>query len=360
MIILYWCFFYTFILPWPGEALALAALVAMSSQSDAEVVADESAAIVPACDGRAASKSSNKKVKLDPDASVPCWLCTRDVAPGDVALMHGHSLHGHCKNGMRSHNRLVRALGAEAAKQDAERMDKDPEKWKAAVLPLAVVGERPRALLAHHRDLLQEEWFNESAENKQYILLTKARFIGYMKQWEGYNTDSGSESFARRLDDNSSVEPNSDDEDRVKVRGNDTLTASKGMRSTITADGRRSRRNGRRHEAASSSRHRRVSASEVGNRSGRRAGESMSNTLGDRRRPRSRPDFGRKDCADPPRERAKSEPLLVSPKGSPRKAESTRSSAAGSRRPNRTVPHVRSRVNDKSSNAAGSRSRTPK
>ena len=60
--------------------------------------------------------------------------------------------------------------------------------------------------------------------------MTKSRFIQFQKQNEGYNTDSASDSFHRRLDEASTDNADSDEgKPQVYVRGNTAMELRRGV-----------------------------------------------------------------------------------------------------------------------------------
>lgn len=139
-------------------------------------------------------------------------------------------------NGVRCHQRLLRAQ--EEKGKDDRLLNNQAADWKARVLPLVCgrPGERQYgARQAARQRIVQQETFVEEAEIEDDLLLTKPRFTAYMRFWEGYGTDSASESFERRAE----ISEHEDDRGwpAVRVKDNPRVRAARGRRASTRAGG---------------------------------------------------------------------------------------------------------------------------
>ena len=185
-----------------------------------------------------------------------CFLCEQ---PGATASFRGLNLHPNCKNAVRCHYRLLDGVD-ERADEDALAIS-DPEAWRQNLQDLVTAdGEsRKRATVRQH--LQNRMHFSQSSEDEGGVVMPKGNFIHHMKMTKGYGSESGSESFDRRLDEASTEFWDSDEgEARVKVKEWQRLVTRMGVASTGFGGGSNRRRTGsgggggsgpRRHRARS-------------------------------------------------------------------------------------------------------------
>lgn len=199
-------------------------------------------AVVPFGGSSTSKRSKQRQAEL-----LQCFLC-EDA--GATCKYRGLDFHNHCQNATRAHYRLLvdkddRVVEDELALNDAKA-------WRSKILPLVVApGEaRARATISQHKkDHI--EAFVERSSDKGDLLLTKTRFIKWMEFNEGYNSESASESFDRRVDGSVSEHYNSDDEPRARVKDNERLVVRRGSRTTTNSRLRSSGHGARRGSAAS-------------------------------------------------------------------------------------------------------------
>ena len=86
----------------------------------------------------------------------------------------------------------------------------------------APLGPMPESL--QRGAIIKRTGYNDQAQIDDDILLPKLPFCAHMKFWEGYNTDSASESFDRRLDKS---ESDHEDEGEEVCEGEGLPAASK-------------------------------------------------------------------------------------------------------------------------------------
>ena len=151
-------------------------------------------AIVPA-DARGRSRSSRPDPNAGGDAGAVSFLCGEAVATAKIFKYQTMTLHPQCALACRAHWRI---LDPKDRKIDQKFRETNPEEWKAPVLGLVTKGGEKRSIKGHRDKLVHLAGFHETSSNKEQVLLTKRRFKQFMKFWEGYESDSGSESWERR------------------------------------------------------------------------------------------------------------------------------------------------------------------
>ena len=84
---------------------------------------------------------------------------------------------------------------------DKQLLENDEEEWKSVVRGLVAENElrSEAARRAARAQIKNRETYIDSGQVEDDLLLTKRRFISYMGVWEGYGSDTASESFERRL-----------------------------------------------------------------------------------------------------------------------------------------------------------------
>ena len=184
--------------------------------------------------GRAAA-ASVKKNALRQDVACGgelCGLC--DTGGFLPKRWRGLFLHPECWNGIRCHLRLLTKPAAKEA--DKKFMAKDMEKRKKMVLRLVVTDHtvRDHSLVKNHRENIKQATFTKEAEVSDMLYLSKRRFAAYMKFWEGYGSDSASESWDRRHAETDSNHSDSDGNKRVRVKDNTKVRTEVGRRESKT------------------------------------------------------------------------------------------------------------------------------
>ena len=113
-------------------------------------------------------------------------------------MWHSLALHKPCALACRCHWRLLDS--SEAKELDHAFMEQHPADWKANILPLVSTdGKRDKACVKGHlANLTHIKRFTETSEKSGKRLLTKTRFKKFMTFWEGYGSESGSDSFMIR------------------------------------------------------------------------------------------------------------------------------------------------------------------
>ena len=134
--------------------------MAQVDETDADIVGEDEA--VSGAGGAIAAFSPKKRKQA---GAVPCCgLC--GLQGCCTKKWRGMDLHPPCWNGVRSHNRLL--VTPEMKKRDLDLLSREPEKWKAQVLPLVVVGDAARDSMVRlqAKEQLRQETFDERAEEK--------------------------------------------------------------------------------------------------------------------------------------------------------------------------------------------------
>ena len=185
-------------------------------------------AIVPA-DARGRSRSSRPDPNAGGDAGAVCFLCGEAVATAKIFKYQTMTLHPQCALACRAHWRI---LDPKDRKIDQKFRETNPEEWKAPVLGLVTKGGAKRSIKGHRDKLVHLTGFRETSSNKEQVLLTKRRFKQFMKFWEGYESDSGSESWERRYAASEASHRDSEDERQVRTRGSSTITNRTGRLTT--------------------------------------------------------------------------------------------------------------------------------
>lgn len=160
-----------------------------------------------------------------------CFLCCASIEAGE----EGHWRHFHlhksgCLSALRCHNSLLRGSSQAARDADAARFESNPEAWKRNVLRLMppASGNRNATLLRTYGGELES--FAEDYTQSGHLLLPKNRFKAYHKFWDSWNSDSASDEFERRLEEQSSDYANSDGEAQVFTKENSSVRTRQGVR----------------------------------------------------------------------------------------------------------------------------------
>ena len=198
----------------------------------------DSVSVVAACSGRRRHAGSARGSDGGGDDShvCNCWLCG---GPGPVTKTWlGRVLDLPCWNAIRCHNRLLPDAAAKAA--DRLRMLHYTEEWKTSVLPLRRSYDgggftRAEARAVAKGAIIKSIGYNDQAEIADDILLPKRAFCSYMRLWEGYNTESASESFDGRLGKSESDHEDEGGRKCVRVKDYQRLRKQSGRRGETTA-----------------------------------------------------------------------------------------------------------------------------
>ena len=193
----------------------------------------------PAAVGRTASCGSGRARTPISTSQVVCFLCQDPSDNSTLFMYRGHSFHKICKKAAECHIRQLKLFGGGGAKArqiDSRLQADDPDAWREMVWPLMmdqVGAARPGEVLEQHMATLIRHGYTDNATIDGWEFMTKPRFVNFHKREEGYNTDSASESFERRLEDSESEHCVTDEptKPQVRVRRNKTLESRKG---TIT------------------------------------------------------------------------------------------------------------------------------
>ena len=125
-------------------------------------------------------------------------------------------------------------------------MAEAPADWRELVTPLIMPEAgtpRQASVMAAHSEALNRFSYIDTSTVSGIVILTKARFISWQRNNEGYGTDSASESFERRLEEASSEHLCSeDDQPQVKVRENTRVECRRGTVTESRPKGRNSTR----------------------------------------------------------------------------------------------------------------------
>lgn len=162
-----------------------------------------------------------------------CWLCEEEEGEC-IKVWRQHPLHMKCFNAIRCHQRLLHTT--EEKEQDKDLFVIDPAGWKAGVLGLVVDKPGSRDLGArqlHRAEIAERTSYQDKSQILDDLLLTKARFKSYTKFWDGYNSDSASESWERRHDETDSDHENHRGEAQVRVQDNSRLRDQTGRRTSL-------------------------------------------------------------------------------------------------------------------------------
>ena len=181
--------------------------------------------------------SGSKKAKDAADAELECFLCEQ---AGDLDKeFRTEVVHSCCLNAIRCHLRMLKTVENKA---DDHLLFKDklPE-WRAMILPLVVVGDahRTRKMVARHAAGVETKLFREEASEQSFVYLTKRRFKTFHKFWDGYGSESASESFDRRHDETDSDYADEKGETCVKVAESAKSTSRTGRKLTTRSGSRR-------------------------------------------------------------------------------------------------------------------------
>ena len=179
-------------------------------------------------DGGEEPRSSRKRKAASSAAKTCCDLCKE---PGVTPKKwRGMLFDQRCWNAIRAHQRLLKT--PEAKQADQRLLSEDPEAWRQRVLPLAALGDgdsRYIARKAAKKTIFEDEvTFKETSEINTDLMLNKNRFKAYMRFWENYGDESGSDSFQARLNESDSSHLDSDNEPRVRVKDNTRLQSKEG------------------------------------------------------------------------------------------------------------------------------------
>lgn len=168
----------------------------------------EREAMVPGTPGAAKTPKTSKRPRGgQDDREMPVeglcdvCLCVTDGEAGNKQW-RGLEVHAHCYNGIRCYQRMCKTK--KAKEEELRRFTVDRASWRSEVLPLVVKPGGVRSV--HVRESARAAIVQESAEVSGEItitdslFLTKSRFRGYMKQWEGWNSDECSSEFEKEYE----------------------------------------------------------------------------------------------------------------------------------------------------------------
>ena len=166
----------------------------------------------------------------DNDLIPKCWLCAEQINDEGIWRWRSHPLHkASCASALRCHMSLLRNASAHVKAADAKRLERDPEGWKCCVLrlnpPVNGCNRPPNLVNSYAQDL---EAFASSFRDEQDLLLPKARFKAYHKFWDGWASDSASEEFDVRLQEQG-TDNESGDEPRVWTKDNTSMHRQSGI-----------------------------------------------------------------------------------------------------------------------------------
>ena len=127
-----------------------------------------------------------------------CHLC-QDMIDGVGTQFHGFDFHRECQLAVRSYRRLVGKGGTTIVAQADRQMRDDPEAWRSEVLPLRTRGPDGRRDAAARARVTAsiEEHTRECSRVDDQVLLTKRRYKGFMRQWEGVDSPTASSDFEK-------------------------------------------------------------------------------------------------------------------------------------------------------------------
>ena len=211
--------------------LAANCLLAMDMDEFVDDGGIEALALVPAggcgkegCRATAKSWAASPAPAAGSAGVLVCYLC-QESDPVPDKTWRGYTMHNACVNACRCHYRI---LSGEAKADIANQLANNPDNFRDVVTHLVQPqGSRKRAMVSAHRNLISNS-FHERAQHDDELLLSKARFISFQKQWENYNSDSASESFERRLGESDSDHENASGQPRVRVQDNTRISNKSG------------------------------------------------------------------------------------------------------------------------------------
>ena len=144
----------------------------------------------------------------DGDGEGPqCYLCERPPKPDDPLSKEigGMQFHHQCWLGIRCRQRLTRN-SAEARKKDSFDMAANPAAWRSRVMSLVKTpGNKTRTLARIvqageiEKHFRSDSKFNEASNINDDILLTRTRYINYMRREEGMDEASARRKFRKLL-----------------------------------------------------------------------------------------------------------------------------------------------------------------
>ena len=168
-------------------------------------------------------------------ADLFCWLCDAPMVVGQASnKWYDRELHNRCFTAVRCHKQLL---------------ENDEKEWTSMVRGLVADNElrSEAARRAARAQIKNRETCIDSGQVEDDLLLTKRRFISYVGFWEGYGSDTASESFDRRLQCSDSDHENERSEKQISPEDNVRIRKVTGKRTTTA--GTKSSRRGRDREA---------------------------------------------------------------------------------------------------------------
>ncbi len=222
------------------QNLLLPLLMSQLAASDEECMEDEdsSGGIDDSISGvaststmrRPAASARGSEAVGDDSYVSNCWLCGGQEPLTTKWL--GRLLDTLCWSAIRCHHRLLPDAAAKTS--DRQRMLRDVDDWKLAVLPLRRSGDsitsRSYAREVAKGMITKRVGYNDQSQIDDDILMPKRPFCAHMRVWEGYNTDSASESFDGRVDKSESDHEDEGGRKCVRVKDYARLRKQSGNR----------------------------------------------------------------------------------------------------------------------------------
>lgn len=159
----------------------------------------------------------------DSDASEnACFLCKRALSH-DCKIWRGEDFHMHCYNVVRCALRQCRSSDAKADLIDS--VTDDPTLFRQTVGPL--VSERGATRRSSARREFRKKTmtglttYKTKQRTQAKMYMTKRRYKGFVRMWEGVDSEAASADFDEALDIASSEHMDSDGEPRIVVKDNE-------------------------------------------------------------------------------------------------------------------------------------------
>ena len=144
-------------------------------------------------------------------------------------------MHKGCWHGHRCYRRIARADPKKLELFDNAFVSDQPY-YKKCVEPLTAAPgvKRDRRTVTQLGVVIKtkkiKETFSSKRTNRRTLKLTKRRYKGWAKTWEGFDSDEASQEFDQILENQDTDHADSDDEPRILVKGNEALENLSGTR----------------------------------------------------------------------------------------------------------------------------------